>query len=57
MVDLGFMKLPFAGDFSVFKLLFLFYCWIGRFTFGFEPVTQTGTASAEINQCVRPAWR
>ena len=22
MVDLGFMKLPFAGDFSVFKLLF-----------------------------------
>ena len=21
----------------------LFYCWIGRFTFGFEPVTQTGS--------------
>ena len=26
MVDLGFMKLPFAGDFSVFKLLFGMAC-------------------------------
>ena len=25
------------------RLLYpLFYCWIGRFTFGFEPIMQTG---------------
>ncbi len=29
MVDLGFMKLPCAGDFSVFKLLFGMACASG----------------------------
>ena len=31
----------------------LFYCWISRFTFGFEPVTQTGTLTVHKSNCRR----